>query len=147
MFATAEQVLRETFAERLAGSDISIGTVVYDNDGQTGAGVPQQRHARFSVQPSGGSRESFGSPLKLYRSEGVILVELYEELGIGDESMLASADTIAGWFRGLRISSSGVKVLCEAPSVGRRGRAGAYWLRVVSIPYRAEAWLASATGA
>lgn len=138
MFASIHSVIRNYFTEQVEASDSDFGLVAHDNVG-TVDDPSAGRYVRVSVA-GGESRPITCGPLVRYRESGRVLVELYEPLHRGDGEQLDLADEIAGWFRGHKITSDdGVSVTLDAPSIGQGTRAGAYWLRIVSINYRADA--------
>lgn len=137
MFAATHSAIRDYFATQVEESDTEFGLVRYDNDGLPD--VPGTgRYVRFAVT-GGESRPVSCGPLVRYREDGRVLVELFEPLHHGDGEQLGRADEIAGWFRGHKIIGDGVTITLDSPSIGQGTRAGAYWLRIVSITYRADA--------
>jgi len=110
--------------------------VVYDNHRQDA--VPRAgRWVRFTVRLGETIQATFANVgSRTFRTTGVAFAELYEPEGLGDGAQLDLADTIVAAFRGVSLASP--QLVFDSPSVTEGTRDGAYWRRVVTIPFRAD---------
>lgn len=136
MFAAAANAIRDWFRDRAVGAvATALGPVLYDNV-DTPAIPGAGRYVRFRVLDGAGTQITCGTTAR-YRATGRVVVELFDPLGIGDGAQLANADTVAAMFRGKRIASP--MVAFDPPSITEGTRAGAFFLRSVVVPFRADA--------
>lgn len=136
MFAATHNAIRAHFTTGVEGLDVDLGPIRHDND-ETAAIPTAGRYCRVAVQPRESRQISLG-PTARFRETGVVTVELFEPLGRGDKTVNENADAVASIFRGESATSGTTRVRFEAPSIGPGTRAGSYWLRILTIPYRAD---------
>ena len=67
---------------------------------------------------------------------GRVVIELFEPLGQGDKALLENIDTLRTAFLGHRVASP--QIAFDPPSVTDGTRAGAFYMRSLVIPFRAD---------
>lgn len=108
--------------------------VVYDNQDLTtvpGSG----RYARVRILGNDQEQVTCGTTAR-FRIRGRVVIELFESLGQGDKAQLEQADVLRTAFLGHRIASPSIAF--EPPSMTDGTRAGAFFMRSLVIPFRAD---------
>jgi hypothetical protein len=121
-----------TLTTEAAGDTVSILSALptqYDNDG---AMVKPEgaRWCRFSIRPGETLQVETGGTSR-YRTSGVAIAQIFEQIGQGDKDHLVIADAIKTAFRA--VSASGVRF--QTPYHEVIGRQGDEWQVNVVIPF------------
>jgi hypothetical protein len=104
--------------------------VQYDN--QKDFAPPKELWCRVSIKFGDAVQASLGSPeSRLYRNTGVVMIQIFDIIGAGDEAILQLADKINAAFRGVSVS----ELLFRTPSVSSSRREGDYWQVNVDCPF------------
>ncbi len=88
---------------------------------------------RLTLIPGDGFQASLGTP-KVWRSTGVVSVQIFVPVGQGDGTARELADDAAGVFRGQLVEG----VTFRAPSLTRIGPEGAWYQINVATPYQSD---------
>lgn len=131
---TVEALHNALRAEVAANLPDNIGTVVYDN--QDLASVPGSgRYARVRILGHDHEQVTCGATAR-FRARGRVVIEVFEPLGQGDRTLLENIDTLRTAFLGHRVASP--QIAFDPPSVTDGTRAGAFYMRSLVIPFRAD---------
>jgi hypothetical protein len=88
---------------------------------------------RLTIVPGDGFQASLGTP-KIWRSTGIVVVQIFAPLGQGDGLANELADEVAVVFRGVSLG----RVIFRAPSLTRIGPDGAWYQVNVATPYQSD---------
>jgi hypothetical protein len=139
-FATQANTIRNRFATLWPGLRPGV-PVAFDNtafdpavDAVDGMGNPIP-WVRLTIVPGDGFQASLGTP-KVWRSTGVVSVQVFVPAGDGDGTANELADDAASIFRG--VNDSGVTF--RAPALTRLGldAAGAWYELNLATPYLSD---------
>ena len=139
-FATHANTIRSRFAAQWPALRPGV-PMAYDNaafdpavDAVDGMGNPMP-WVRLTVVPGDGFQASLGTP-KVWRSTGVVSVQVFVPAGEGDGTANELADDAASIFRGTNDSG----VTFRAPALTRVGldAAGAWYELNVATPYLSD---------
>jgi hypothetical protein len=113
--------------------------VAFDNsafdparDAQDASGDPAP-WVRLTIVPGEGFQASLGTP-RIWRSTGIVMVQVFAPLGQGDGPANELADDAAAVFRGVSLGS----VIFRAPSLTRIGSDGAWYQVNVATPFQSD---------
>lgn len=107
-------------------------TTLYDNDGEDIPSSINLIWARLTVREGESLQRSIGAPVKNYRTTGFTFVQLYSEIGVGDDSIRKLADTIKSKFTTTTIKEC---VVFRTPSINPIGRIQGWWQVNVNCPF------------
>ena len=132
---TAAELVTQRFVTVVATPNTL--TVVHDN--QTSSAVPTTgRWCRLSLQLGEQKQGTVGKSLRLFRTTGVLLAQLFDPLGEGDGKQLALIDLIVDAFRGVQLAGPPV-ILFAPPYVSAPPvREDSWWQSVVAIPFHVD---------
>lgn len=137
-FATDASTIRSHFAAEWLLLRPTV-PIAYDNiafDPAVDALDPMGNPApwvRFSILPGDAFQASLGTP-KVWRSTGLVTVQVYVPVGQGDGLAADLADDASGIFRGVRLDG----LIFRAPALTNIGEDGAWYQINVTTPYLAE---------
>ncbi len=122
-FESARQYIEEHFSSGWLDTSIAYENVSFSPE----EGTPW---VRLTILDADSRQVSMGST-KLYRNNGVIVVQIFvpENTGTGDARSMA--DQVAAIFRGTQFNG----ITCRAPSPRRVGTANGWYQLNVSIPF------------
>lgn len=107
-------------------------TTEYDNEKFT---KPNDIWARFVVNFGDENQLDIGDSLHSFRTEGVLTIQFFAPPESGSITVLAKADTCAGYFR----NWCGATVTCRGASVRRIGNDELGWYQVnVVVPFKVD---------
>lgn len=131
-----KSTIRQEFKARIA-TPLSLPTV-HDNQA-SGPPTPSGRWCRMTVVGVGTRQASIREPgARRYRTDGVVIVNLFEPLAAGDGGLDAIADRIATEFRGLRVTTPAAVSFFSPQTIGASVRDEAWWRRTIQIPFYAD---------
>jgi len=127
-FETAGNTIRSRFATQFALIQPTV-PIHYDND----AGDPPDSGpwVRLTILDGDASQVSLGATRR-WRNPGVVTIQVFVEVGIGDGLAREIADDVAAIFRGVTVSG----VIFRAPSIRRVGPDGKWYQVNVSTPFQ-----------
>jgi hypothetical protein len=126
-FATEWPPLRPTVPVAYDNAAFDPAADARDADGDPAPWV------RLTIIPGDGFQASLGTP-RVWRSTGLVTVQVFVPLGQGDGLARELADDVAGLFRGVSLSG----LIFRAPSLTRIGADGAWYQINVATPYQAD---------
>ncbi len=126
-FEASFNTIRNRFAVSVASAEsLSTG---YDND-NTFVQPESGKWARVSIQTIDSDLREIGQT-KRTRNTGILFVQLFDDLGLGDKGLLALADIIVPLFRNIIVSG----VTFQTPSVVRVGQSNKWYQINVHCPF------------
>jgi hypothetical protein len=91
--------------------------------------------ARFTIIDGDELQMDIGDINKTFRATGILAIQLFSPLNIGEIDFLQKADTLADVFR----NWCGATVTCRAASVRRVGADGFGWYQInVLVPFKVD---------
>lgn len=139
-FGALHDALRARFGTQV--EDVLSIPVLYDNSppfesDENPSSPPNPQTdvwARFTVLPGETVIAETAGTLNTFRTSGVVQVQLYGPLGIGDDALLSAVDTVVDAFRVVSVS----EFTLRSPSI-TAGRRDGDWHRIdVSAPFFAD---------
>ena len=130
-YETEREVLETHFLENWPETEIDWENVEAspELEADKQAGSPW---VRFTIQNGQAFAAAIGGDPLMYRSPGVVFVQVFTKSGIGTAIGAGLADKVAAIFRGKRLTGG---IHCQAPTVTRIGRDGSWFQFNVSIPF------------
>lgn len=126
--------IQEVFATEWASAQPTV-PVVYA--AVAGTSPPEAPYARLSVMSGGSEQVSFGAGDKgMHRSIGVVQVDIYHQLGLGELGVRQLADSAATILRSRSLSSG---VTTRSPRVDRIVSEGSHVRLTMSVPFQRDA--------
>lgn len=96
---------------------------------------PAAPWARFNITDGDEFGISIGDDTQVFRTIGILTIQLFAPLNSGSIDILEKADTIAGVFR----NWCGTTVTCRAASVRNIGNDGFGWYQVnIIVPFKVD---------
>ena len=129
-FEDAQKAIETRFTTQWAAAT----EVAYDNVVYT-PGSTVVEWVRLNVLTGISTVASLGGATNLYRSVGVVVVQVFVKEGEGARKALLLADTVAAIFRGIQADG----VLYRAPSIDRIGPSDGWYQINVNIPFQWDA--------
>ena len=124
--AAASEIRARLVAEWSAQTPIAWPNVLFDPPN------PAAPWMRFTTKEGEARRLSIGGGLKNYRHPGVVTLQLFDALNVGDGDLTILADQAAAIFQ----SWAGVDVVCQTATVKTIGDDDRGWYQInVVIPF------------